>query len=331
MFNLFKIFLTVLFVFSVPNVFSEQSIISPLAKKSLLLQSDRYESLAIVVGERGHILYSNNNDWQQASVETNQTLTNIFMHDEQTAWAVGHDAVVLKTNDGAKTWQKVFSDINEEAPLLDLFFKDDLNGIAVGAYSVMYFTEDGGLNWRKVELNLINKTSSGEDETLSEFTDVFDFHLNDIAYAGDNRFYIAAESGHILRSDDGGKSWLDLTSPYQGSFFGVLPLSYNNILAYGLRGHLYRSLDAGKSWEQIETASKEMLTDATVLSNGNIVVVGLGGTLLISKDNGKRFSNINLNHRNGLSAVLETEGGSLLLTGDAGIQIVPQNIFIVDH
>ncbi len=309
--------------------FSDQSTFSPLAEKSLLLQSDRYDSLIVVVGERGHILYSiNNKDWTQALVETRLTLTNVFMLDEKTGWAVGHDAVILKTTDGAKTWKKIFSDIDEEAPLLDLFFKDALNGIAIGAYSLIYVTKDGGLSWQREELNLSDNNETNQDDDSSEYTDVYDLHLNDITYAGDKRFYIAAEAGHILRSDDGGISWIDLLSPYQGSFFGTLSLSFDEVLAYGLRGHLSRSSDAGSSWEQIETNCKEMLTDAIRLSNGDIVVIGLAGTLLLSQDNGESFSNINLHHRHGLSSILEKEEGSILLTGDAGIEILSKDKFI---
>jgi len=338
MYKLFIIIISFFFLFSFQNIiaeeklFSEQSTFSSLAKKSLLLQSSQYKSLIVVVGERGHILYSSNHhDWQQAVVATKQTLTNIFIHDEQTAWAVGHDAVILKTNDGAKTWEKVFSDIKAEAPLLDLYFKDKKNGIAIGAYSLMYLTTDGGINWQRTELNLSKSNAINDGAESSEFTDVYDLHLNAIAYAGEKRFYIAAEAGHILRSDDDAKTWQDLPAPYHGSFFGILPLSFNEVLVYGLRGHLYHSSDAGNSWKKIDTASKEMLTDALVLSNGNIVVIGLAGTLLLSKDNGRTFSNIKLHHQHGLSSVLENEADSILLTGDAGIQILSQDDFTIDY
>lgn len=314
------------------QVFSDHSTISALAKKSLLLGSDRHDSLTVIVGERGHILYSSNNkDWLQATVETKQTLTNVFMHDEKTGWVIGHDAVILKTNDAAKTWEKVFSDVKEEAPLLDLFFKDALNGMVIGAYSLMYLTRDGGLSWEKTELNVSDSNSINKDVDTPELTEIYDLHLNAIAYAGEKRFYIAAEAGHILRSDDNATTWQDLPSPYHGSFFGVLPLSFNDVLVYGLRGHLYRSSDAGSTWEQIETSSKEMLTDAAVLSNGTIIVTGLAGTLLLSKDKGRTFSNVDLHHRHGLSAVLETDDGSILLTGDAGVQLLSQDKFILDN
>jgi photosystem II stability/assembly factor-like uncharacterized protein len=328
--NICKIIFHFLVLYLTQNAFSEeQSIISPLVNQSLLLASDQSELLIVIVGERGHIVYSHNDEWIQATVPTKQTLTNVYMLDKKTGWAVGHDAVILKTVDGAKTWRKVFSDIKEEAPLLDLYFSDASNGIAIGAYSMMYVTSDGGVSWQKRDI-LIENNRGNENSDTSISTDVYDLHLNDIAYAGEKRFYIAAEAGHLLRTDDSGKTWQDLPSPYQGSFFGVLPLTINDLLAYGLRGHLYRSSDAGNSWQKIETSSKEMLTDAEVLSNGNIIVTGLSGTLLISKDDGLTFSNVSLGHRHGLSSVLETKSGSIILTGDAGIHILSQESLVSD-
>src|SRR6266403_1988295 len=69
----------------------------------------------------------------------------------------------------------------------------------------------------------------------------------------------AAEAGHLYRSDDGGASWLELPSPYQGSFFGVLLVAGDAVLAYGLRGNLFSSQDAGRGWQRIETGPVAML------------------------------------------------------------------------
>ena len=318
-------------LFFIQEIFSaepnsiEQSTSSVLAVNSLLLQSDKHDSLHVVVGERGHILYSNDsNDWQQADVQSKKTLTNVFMLDKNTGYAVGHDAIILKTVDGAKSWKKMYSEINQEAPLLDILFKDDSNGIAIGAYSLFYTTDDGGISWNKQTIDILDNNISNESSE-GIMTDIIDIHLNDIAYAGDKRFYIAAEAGHVLRTDDDGKTWLNLKLPYNGSFFGALPLSYDELIVYGLRGHLYHSSDAGKSWKKIETGSTEMLTNAALLSDGSVIVSGLAGTLLLSRDNGLSFSAIDMKHRHGLTSILETNKGNLLLTSDAGIESLSRN------
>ena len=76
-----------------------------------------------------------------------------------------------------------------------------------------------------------------------------DYHLNRIVGVG-NRLYVAAEGGQLYRSDDRGASWRALPSPYEGSFFGLVPIRGEGLLAFGLRGHLYRSADAGETWTQ---------------------------------------------------------------------------------
>ena len=328
MFNLFKLVLASFFLFFFQSLSSsEKSTLSALATKSLLLQSDQYGELTVVVGERGHVLYSHDKkSWQQASVETRQTLTNVFMLNENKGWAVGHDAIILETNDAGKNWNKIFSAIDEEAPLLDIFFKDEQNGIAIGAYSLVFITKDGGKTWNKSSLKITN-VYENQNKTNDAITDIIDIHLNDISYAGNKRFYLAAESGRILRSDDNAETWIDLNSPYQGSFFGVLPLSFNELIVFGLRGHLYFSSDAGHSWEKINTNSSEMLTDAVLLSNDIILVSGLAGTLLISYDKGKSFSSVDLKRRYGLTSILEYKDGSILLTSDNGVELLSQEIF----
>ena len=327
MIKLLKIVLT-FFLLSIGQLIiaAEQAVISPLAQKSLLLASSKYGSLTVVVGERGHILYSHvTKNWVQASVDTKATLTNVIMLDEKNGWAVGHDAVIMKTSDGAKTWHKIFSDVDEQAPLLDIYFKDSLNGIVIGAYGLLYITSNGGEDWQKKALMLLHENENVDTEFQDEFTETEDLHLNAIAYAGNSRLYIAAEAGRVFRSDDDGETWLNLPSPYRGSFFGVLPLSFKDVLVYGLRGHLYRSSDAGNSWTQIESGTEEMLTDTKILSNGNIVVIGLAGTMLLSDDNGNSFFTVDLHHRHGLSELIELTDGSLLLTSDAGIQLLSKD------
>ena len=92
-----------------------------------------------------------------------------------------------------------------------------------------------------------------------------DYHLNRIVAAGGARLYIAAEAGHLYRSDDGGAHWQQLASPYEGSFFDVLPLGGDALLAFGLRGNLYRSEDAGASWRRLDSGTLAMLDGGTTL------------------------------------------------------------------
>ncbi|MCP4663348.1 MAG: hypothetical protein GY856_48770, partial [bacterium] len=260
--------------------------------------------------------------WHQAEVPTRATLTGVYFHDERNGWAVGHDAVILRTRDGGESWQIVHYAPEEQRPLLDVWFRDAQEGFAVGAYSFFLKTADGGTTWSEFTITSADEEVVEDDAFAWEDDDLVggDFHLNQIARAAAGALYIAAEAGTVYRSDDEGESWTVLPSPYDGSFFGTLPLADDALLLFGLRGHLFRSEDAGETWQKLETASEEMLTDGLVLGNGEVVVVGLGGTLLRSRDGGRSFTLEQQADRQAIATVLEADDGGLILIGESGIR-----------
>ena len=282
----------------------EFSVIAPLASKSLLLGGAFTDGHAVVVGERGHILYSDDqgDTWTQASVPTIATLTGVYFHDKNLGWAVGHDAVILRTTDGGKTWERVHFAPEEERPLLDVWFKDDKNGVAIGAYGFFLITADGGSSW--------------SSKMISED----DWHLNQIRVSETGRLYIAGEAGMFYRSDDGGETWINLPTPYHGSFFGTLPIGGDTVLLFGLRGNLYRSEDAGENWQKITTHTVSMLNFGFRLPDGRIFIMGLGGTMLVSDDDGKNFTLRQQPNRRGILSALPIENNELLLVGQGGVK-----------
>lgn len=288
------------------EVLPEPAIQAPLAGESLLLDACLADGDLVVVGSRGHILISDDKgeSWQQMEVPTRAALTGVYFHDRELGWAVGHDSAILRTSDGGKTWKLVNWAPEEESPLLDVWFADADNGFAIGAYGSFYRTSDGGETW--------------DFEPIGEW----DFHLNHMAKSADGRLYMAAEGGMIYRSDDDGETWAELPSPYEGSFFGTLPLDADTVLVFGLQGHLFRSEDAGETWTPVETGTTAMLTDGIRLTDSTIVISGLGGTLLLSSDGGSTFELVPQPDRRGISAVVETSEGQLLLVGEFGIKML---------
>ena len=101
--------------------------ITDKATKSLLLDVTRTASgkRMVTVGDRGHILYSDDSglSWQQAKVPTIQMLTAVTFSSQKTGYAVGHDALVLKTEDGGENWTKVYSEPELQSPFLDVLVR----------------------------------------------------------------------------------------------------------------------------------------------------------------------------------------------------------------
>lgn len=287
---------------------------SQKAASTLLLDIAYAGKRLVAVGDRGHILYSDDggSSWTQAKVPTRQLLTAVSFADEKHGWAVGHDALILATSDGGQTWTQQYENREGEVPLLDVWFENAQHGFATGAYGVLLETTDGQ-NWEDVTDRLDNEDGS---------------HLNAIAEINGSGLFIVGEMGGMFRSPDMGETWERVESPYQGSFFGVVGGTEPGVVvAFGLRGHLFRSDDFGDSWQAIELlddgdAVESGLADGNQLPDGRIVVVGHGGTVLSSTDNGQSFKLFSRPDRRSLSGVVGNPDGNLVLVGQSGVRVV---------
>ena len=268
----------------------------------LLLDATQAGQRFITVGERGHILLSDDagSTWQQAQSPTQATLTSVYFHDAQIGWAVGHDSVILKTTNGGKVWRQVYSAPEQQKPLLKVWFSNARNGYAIGAYGLYLHTQDGGVAWQPQKV-----------------MDA-DLHLNALAALSEGQLLIAGEAGLLLRSLDHGQTWQRLASPYKGSFFGLLATADNGVLAYGLRGNVFRSTDAGETWEAIPTGSQATLMAGTVLADSRILLAGQNGTALVSHNRGKTFALQKHLRQKHVAAIL-ADGNHALLFGDTGV------------
>ena len=287
---------------------------SQKAASTLLLDIAYAGKRLVAVGDRGHVLYSDDggSSWMQAKVPTRQLLTAVSFADGKHGWAVGHDALILATSDGGQTWTQQYENREGEVPLLDVWFENAQHGYATGAYGVLLETTDGQ-NWEDVADRLDNEDGS---------------HLNAIAEIEGSGLFIVGEMGGMFRSADMGETWERVESPYQGSLFGVVGGTEPGVVvAFGLRGHLFRSDDFGDSWQAISLlddgdAVESGLADGNRLPDGRIVVVGHGGTVLSSADNGQSFELFSRPDRRSLSGVVGNPDGNLVLVGQSGARVV---------
>ena len=307
-----------------PDRSKRASILMPLAAKTLILDLAAAGKRTVEVGWRGHILLSDDDgrSWRQVKTPIRDMLTGIYFANDKRGWAVGHSAVILATEDGGESWKLQYSAPEEERPLFDVIVTGDY-GFAIGAYAKFMITKNGGKSWQPGKF-IIQQDKATASKVLDDEEPLpFDYHLNGIARSTAGVYYIAAEAGFIFRSDDGGHTWQELPSPYEGSFFGILTLDGEKVIAYGLRGHIFRSENGGQNWEQIETGTTALLTDAATLKSGTIIVTGMAGVILTSTDNGKSFT-MQRPNRISLTSVVETKSGTLIIAGERGA-MAPQN------
>lgn len=318
----------------------------PLIGSMTYLDAARAGVRVVAVGDRGSIVYSDDEGatWQQAATSSDVLLTAVCFVDARRGWAVGHDAVVLVTEDGGTSWTQQYSDVlgadpadvQEEsadedyddydnyddyddygddaamvdtsgAPFLDVFCGSHDHVVAVGGYGYVIESTDGGVSWVRRSSDMPNPDG---------------WHLYDIARIPDtSTLLVAGEKGTLLRSRDNGASWQKLKSPYEGTFFGIT-VTEGVVLVHGMQGKVWATRDAGNSWRQIKTGVSRAVNDGVVLSDGTIVLVGSSGTVLVSHDNASSLALQYLPDRESVSGVVSLNDGGLLMVGDQGINIV---------
>jgi len=283
---------------------AESSELARLATQSLLLDVARAGSRLVVVGDRGHILLSDDEgrNWRQVIVPTRAMLTGVSFGDARHGWAVGHDGALLATADGGETWKHQFAGVGVEVIFFDVFFSDAEHGLVVGAYGKCLLTIDGGQIW----------------EDAAPVPD--EMHINQIAPTATDKLYLAGEAGTLLSSTDAHKPWHKYEVPYEGSLFGVLPLGEKSLLTYGLRGHVLVSEDDGASWTERAMPAAVLIMAGIKLKSGVIVLAGAGGNFFVSRTGAKSFAHWKpAEYLGGVSALLETNDGALLVVGETGV------------
>jgi photosystem II stability/assembly factor-like uncharacterized protein len=320
----------------------------PRASKSLLLDMVRTASGFVAVGERGHVLRSDDGSkWTQLKLPTRSVLTSIATADGQ-LWVGGHDGVILHSVDGGQKWtaqrrdpfqlaegeHAADHDPRQGAPVLDLHFWDASHGIAIGSHSLMLLTSDGGKTWAAKQALASSAASSApvaqmEGDLFSaedlQLDDEADPHFNAVTSAGANSLVIVGERGTLLRSDDAGATWKRLPFPYKGSMFGVLSLGEERLLAYGLRGNVFESVDGGKSWRKLDSHGSTSLMGGSQLEGGGVVLAGANGTVLTRA--GADAPLVVSTYRNAagetptLSGIAPTGNGRFVVIGDKGADL----------
>lgn len=282
-------------------------------ENTLLLDAARAGDRLVTLGERGNIFVSEDagRGWRRVNSGLASTLTGLAFADARVGLAVGHDATILRTEDGGLTWNLVFSAPDQRRPLLDVAFIAPDHALAVGAYAAFFESRDAGKTWQERQI--------GEgDRHFNAITRIAAPPANDVR--ADGALLLVGEAGTLLRSVDAGASWQALASPYAGSFFGIQPLPSGAVLVYGMRGALLRSEDGGVSWRRLENQGAESLLGSVVDGARGVSIVGQNGVILHSQDGGATFQRFLAPGRPMLTAGVSLPAAAELLTfGDAGV------------
>ena len=317
---------------------------SAFAAKSLLNGVANAGQRIVAVGQRGHIVYSDDGGktWLQAKVPVSSDLVAVAFPTPAKGWAVGHDGVVLHTADGGATWVRQldgrsagqlmanyyrakagsgalggseaatalvgeaerFAAQGAENSFLDVWFADENNGFIVGAFNLIFRTTDGGGAWEP----WFHRTENPNR-----------LHLYAIRKAGGG-LYIAGEQGTVLKLDAAGEKFVPLDTGYKGTFFGISG-SGDAVTVFGLRGHAFRSTDGGKTWQKTATNLPDGITGAASCGPSRLLLVSQSGKLLVSDDAGATFRPVKIEQPSPATAVACLGDGGAVIAGTRGIRV----------
>lgn len=328
---------------------------SERAQQGLLLDVTQAGDRLFALGERGHILYSDDRgeSWLQADVPVRVTLTAIDFPTPQQGWAVGHDGVILMSGDGGLTWRKQLDGyqannlIEKEIQHL-LSLSDEqraARGIAYQVGELNYLLEDAELfkeegasrpfldvlfldqktGFAVGAYGMIFRTEDGGEHWMPWFAHLSNpdnFHINSIV-RGRDALYMAGEAGSLYRSDDNGSSWHSLTSPYNGPFFGLLAHSKESngesLIAFGLRGNAFLSHDKGLTWTPLSIDSDAAILGVAVVPHLGASLFSSSGELFLFNLEGMLLGKTVTSDNGSLSHGLAAGQKHLLLVGVNGI------------
>ena len=210
---------------------------------------------------------------RSAAIINDATLNDVCAMGQQ-VWAAGERGVVLRSDDGGRTWQEAVLSI--ECSLQSIHFLTNRIGflagiqpdqIAGGFTGVLLITRDGGMTWSRL----------GDVAALPGLQCVRFFDLQNgyvVTLPGDGN------GGQILRTKDGGATWNELTADtenpdwsrvvFLGSSEGI---ALGHRLSWGLinSGQLVPQSTPRRTMQSVRAASISQDGQAWLVGDGGLV------------------------------------------------------------
>ena len=166
------------------NFASAESLINkqlPNVDKVFFTELTNAGNSIFIVGENGSLFRSEDqgHTWNPLKLDSTELLTSIDFFDAKNGVLVGHESTMYITNDGGKTFKKVFlKDLADRQALMKVRWLSREKLIVVGEFGLVITSTDSGVTWKTEKVS----------------TTFFDRHLYDI---------IPLKSGIVLVGESG--------------------------------------------------------------------------------------------------------------------------------
>lgn len=148
------------------------------------------------------------------------------------------DSLVMRTEDGGETWQRIVVPSKKE--LFHLDFVGDSRCWIVGDDGLVLYSNNGGATF------ITQRSGVTMD-------------LYNVDFRDESEGYIVGSKGTILRTENGGANWEQVKTAFPMTFMRVDFADDKNGVIVGYNGMILRSIDKGKTWFQRSSPTKENL------------------------------------------------------------------------
>jgi photosystem II stability/assembly factor-like uncharacterized protein len=148
------------------------------------------------------------------------------------------DSLVMRTEDGGETWQRIIVPSKKELYHLD--FVGSSRCWIVGDDGLVLFSNNGGASFQTQKSGVV-------------------LDLYNVDFRDESEGYIVGSKGTILRTEDGGATWESVKTAFPMTFMRVDFADDKNGVIVGYEGTILRSNDKGKTWTKQSSGTKENL------------------------------------------------------------------------
>lgn len=311
---------------------ADNALVMPRAPQSLLLDVQFNAGRIVAVGERGHILLSDDlgDSWRQADVPTRQMLTALHFPGPARGWAVGHDGVVLASVDGGESWVLQRDGLVEQRRYDERRQREFRSRVADLKQALLAAADER--TRRSAQDRLDALVLELEDIEYALDQPVFAPPLLDVYFLDELRGAAVGAFGTLLLTRDGGLTWSQagdwLQNPEGMHLNAVTGDAADSLWIAAEGGLLFRSGDGGESWRQLASPYQASWFGlARASRSGALLAFGLRGNVFRSVDGGDSWQPAATDSRRSLSggtflgdehAVLVGSVGEVLLSADGG-------------
>lgn len=330
------------------DVLDVPSRISPQALRTAYVGVTALDETVLVVGARGAALKSSDagESWRQITIPVSSDLTTARLGPDGTAWVLGHDAVVFRSDDLGGAWERLLDgrillpkmlayysaraaqgdeaaerlvrDLEVAAgqsatpdtlayPFLDVWMGEDGEGFLAGGFGLLLRTTDGGKTW---------------EPWLERAENDRGMHLYGFAQTRDGTLYLVGEQGLVRRYDRAEGRFTSVESPYMGTYFGAKAVG-DQLIVFGLRGNAYVTADAGVSWQKLDLGVDTTIVAVFSQDGDGIIVVTQAGQVLYTRDGGLSVTDLLLPSAGEVLSAALVGRDAIALTRTNGVSVLP--------